>query len=113
MRKMDGQQGLCELCGSWPVLRGRHILRYILDTGLSMKVTLVIFFLKEDSQDGSIENLQTDTSHPAVEVDQTHDIPVPAGWREAYDEVSGELCYVNIATGVKVCCKSFHVADCW
>ena len=96
------------------VLCGQRILRYILDRGLSMKVILVnFFFFKENAQDGSIENLQIDTSHPAVEVNQTHDIPVPVGWCETYDEVSGELCYVNIATGVKVCCKSLHVADCW
>lgn len=95
------------------VLHGQHILRYILDTRLSMKVILVNFFFKENAQDGSIENLQTDTSHPAVEVNQTHDIPVPVGWCEVCDEVSGELCYVNTATGVKVGCKSLHVADCW
>lgn len=52
-------------------------------------------------------------SLPAEEVNGAPDIPVPVGWREAYDEVSGELCYVNIASGVKVCCKSLRVADCW
>jgi len=35
-------------------------------------------------------------------VNGAHDIPIPVGWREAYDDVSGEECYVNIATGVKV-----------
>jgi len=44
-------------------------------------------------------------SHPAVEVNGTHDIPIPFGWREEQDEDSGEVCYVHIATGVKVCCK--------
>ena len=39
----------------------------------------------------------------AEEVNGAHDIPIPVGWREAYDDVSGEVCYVNIATGVKVC----------
>jgi len=52
-------------------------------------------------------------SHPAVEVNGTHDIPVPVGWCVAHDEDSGEVCYVNIATGVRVCYKSLHVADCW
>jgi hypothetical protein len=105
---MDSRDYMSFVGNGLSVLHGQHILRYILDTGLSMKVTLVNFF-KENSQDGSIENLQTDTSHSAVEVNGTYDIPVPDGWHVARDEDSDELYYVSIATGAKVCCKSLHV----
>jgi len=101
---MDGQKGLCELCGSWPecVMWPAYSKVYF---GYRVKHESHIseIFFKENTQDGSIENLQTDTSLPAEEVNGAHDIPIPVGWREAYDDVSGEVCYVNIATGVKVC----------
>jgi hypothetical protein len=66
-------------------------------------------------EDGSVENLRSDTSSPLVEDGSsgTEYIPVPPGWREMYDEDSGQPCYVNNATGAKVSCKPLQVAGSW
>ncbi|XP_021938903.1 rho GTPase-activating protein 12-like isoform X4 [Zootermopsis nevadensis] len=59
---------------------------------------------RETVEDGSVENLRSDTSSPLVEVNGssgTTYIPVPPGWSEAYDEDSFQVCYINNATGVK------------
>jgi hypothetical protein len=110
---MAVQQGLCELCGSWPeCVMWPACSKVYFGYRVKHESHIGETFFKENAQDGSIENLQTDTSSPAG-VNGTDDIPVPPGWRQAYDEVSGESCYVNIAKGVKVCCKSLYGADCW
>jgi hypothetical protein len=98
------------------VFNGQYILRYIYRYRVKRESHVSDFFFQESAEGGSIENLQSDTSSPAEEVNGssgTNYIPVPRGWCTVYDEDSGELCYINIATGVKVCCKSSHVTDCW
>jgi hypothetical protein len=73
-----------------------------------------MLLFQENAEDGSVENLRSDTSSPLVEVNGssgTEYIPVPPGWCEVYDEDSGQLCYVNNATGAKVSYKPFQVAD--
>lgn len=69
-------------------------------------------FFQETVEDGSVENLRSDTSSPLVEVNGssgTTYIPVPPGWSEAYDEDSFQVCYINNATGVKVSYKPLQV----
>ncbi|KAJ9597253.1 hypothetical protein L9F63_011889, partial [Diploptera punctata] len=59
---------------------------------------------KENAEDGSIENLRSDSSSPLAEangISGTSYVPVPKGWREAYDDESGQPCYVNDSTGAK------------
>ncbi|PSN53255.1 Rho GTPase-activating protein 12 [Blattella germanica] len=58
----------------------------------------------ENAEDGSIENLRSDSSSPLAEANGscgTSYVPVPKGWREAYDEDTCQPCYVNDATGAK------------
>ncbi|KAJ4439097.1 hypothetical protein ANN_15054 [Periplaneta americana] len=51
----------------------------------------------------SIDSLGSNTCpQEAVEQKGVEYVPVPEGWHEAYDEVSGQLCYINDASGAKV-----------
>ncbi|XP_069669210.1 rho GTPase-activating protein 12-like isoform X3 [Periplaneta americana] len=50
----------------------------------------------------SIDSLGSNTCpQEAVEQKGVEYVPVPEGWHEAYDEVSGQLCYINDASGAK------------
>jgi hypothetical protein len=115
VQKMAGLQGLCKVCG----LSDQCVLGYICGDRVERKSHISKHFPpQENAQDSSIDNLQSNMVSPAVEVNGssgTNYIPVPPplGWCLVRDEDSGEPCYVNIATGVKVCCKSLGVADCW
>jgi hypothetical protein len=74
-----------------------------------------MLLFQENAEDGSVENLRSDTSSPLVEDGGSgmECIPVPPGWCEVYDEDSDQMCYVNNATGVKVSCKPLQVASSW
>lgn len=75
-----------------------------------------MLLFQENADVDSVENLWSGTSSPLVEVNGssgTAYIPVPPGWCEVYDEDSGQPCYVNNATGVKVSYESLQVADSW
>jgi hypothetical protein len=73
------------------------------------------FSLQDNAEDGSVENLRSDTSSPLVEDGSSgaEYIPIPPGWRETCDEDSGQPCYVYNATGAKVSCKPLQVAGSW
>ena len=60
---------------------------------------------QESAEDGSIENLRSDSSSPLAEANGSCGstfVPVPKGWREEYDNETGQPCYVSDSTGAKV-----------
>ena len=65
-----------------------------------------LLLFQENAEDGRIENLRSDSSSPLAEangISGTSYVPVPKGWREAYDDETGQPCYLSDSTGAKVC----------